>query len=187
MLPETGVPAPQEAAAVPVAVGVARVGAGTLFAAAPPVLFTVTLTVICCPAVTIVSVGEAEESKACTVPKLRAAGLTALTTRTLLSAHVLLPGPEQPPLDGVPLTLTVRLPLEGAAGGVTVHVIGLLSEFAAREKAAGFAVLVQPEGTERVTVTPVHETPGLLWMIDGTVKACETFMVPSVAPVGAVI
>jgi len=168
-------------------VGVAKVGAVTLFAAAPPVLFTVTLTVAACPARTIVSEGVAEESKACTVPKLRAAGLTPLTARTLLSEHVLLPGPEQPPLDGVPLTLTVRLPLEGVAGGVTVHFIGLLSEFAAREKAAGSVVLIQPRGKERVTVTPVHETPGLLWIIDCAVKACETFMVPSMAPVGAVI
>jgi len=51
----------------------------------------------------------------------RAAGLTADTLKESLPLQVALP-PLQLPAEGVPLAFTVRLPLDGLLGGVTVHV-----------------------------------------------------------------
>jgi hypothetical protein len=50
-----------------------------------------------------------------------AAALTAETLTELLPMQVALP-PLQLPAEGVPLTFTLRLPLDGLLGGVTLHV-----------------------------------------------------------------
>lgn len=161
MLFDPGEPAPQAIAAVPVGVTESEEETPLAAARGAAALAMTMRTLADCPAMRMKSPGL------CWATKLetdREAGFTALTESESLSVQLLPPDPEQPPLDGVPLTLAVML-LPAVDVGVTVHVSALLSEFAAREKGVGSALLVQPLGTPSVTVTPVQDTPLPLWMM----------------------